>query len=186
MRSSERGLLIGKSGVSTSALRVCQSIDPRLPLVKETRMIRPAETKDEPAIRHCAEQAYARYIPEIGRKPAPMTADYAAQIAAGIVYVAMDEDASVQGFVVFYAQDDSVLLENVAVLPSAAGRGVGKSLINFCENAGRQLGMRAVHLYTNEKMTDNLSIYPRLGYVQVARRTEDGFKRVYFEKHLVS
>lgn len=147
-------------------------------------MIRLAEAKDEPAIRECAQKAYARYIPEIGRKPAPMTADYAAQIAAGIVYVATGEDAALQGFVVFYAQNGYVLLENVAVLPSAAGRGVGKSLIGFCENAGRQLGMSAVHLYTNEKMTDNLSIYPRLGYVQVALRTEHGFKRVYFEKNL--
>lgn len=147
-------------------------------------MIRLAEAKDEPAIRECAQKAYARYIPEISRKPAPMTADYAAQIAAGIVYVATGEDGALQGFVVFYAQNGYVLLENVAVLPCAAGRGVGKSLISFCENAGRQLGMSAVHLYTNEKMTDNLSIYPRLGYVQVALRTEHGFKRVYFEKNL--
>jgi hypothetical protein len=44
--------------------------------------------------------------------------------------------------------------------------------------------MNAVHLYTNEKMTDNLSIYPKLGYVEVARRTENGFNRVYFEKSL--
>ena len=34
----------------------------------------------------------------------------------------------------------------MAVLPSAAGRGVGKSLITFCEDAGRQLGMNAMHL----------------------------------------
>ena len=147
-------------------------------------MIRPAQANDEPAIRQCAEQAYARYIPAIGRKPAPMTADFAAQIAAGIVYIATDENACFEGFVVFYAQDEHVHLENVAVLPSAAGRGVGKSLINFCEHTGRQLGMNAVQLYTNEMMTDNLSIYPKLGYVQVARRTEQGFNRVYFEKNL--
>jgi hypothetical protein len=34
-------------------------------------------------------------------------------------------------------------------------------------------------------MTENLSIYPRLGYVEVARRSEDGFNRVFFEKQLV-
>ncbi len=33
-------------------------------------------------------------------------------------------------------------------------------------------------------MTENLSIYPRLGYVKVGQRTEDGFKRIYFEKAL--
>ena len=41
-----------------------------------------------------------------------------------------------------------------------------------------------MHLYTNEMMTDNLSIYPKLGYVKVAQGTEDGFKRIYFEKLL--
>lgn len=147
-------------------------------------MIRLAEASDEPDIRNCAEQAYARYVPVIGRKPAPMIVDFITQIAAGVVYVATDDQASFQGFIVFYAKEGYFLLENVAVLPSAAGRGVGKTLISFCENTARQRGVNAVHLYTNEKMTDNLSIYPRLGYVKVAERTEDGFNRVYFEKSL--
>jgi hypothetical protein len=45
------------------------------------------------------------------------------------------------------------------------------------------VGHERRHLYTNEKMTDNLSIYRKLGYVEVARRTENGFNRVYFEKN---
>jgi GNAT superfamily N-acetyltransferase len=147
-------------------------------------MIRQAEASDEPEIRDCAGQAYARYVSLIGRKPAPMIADFAAQIAAGEVYVATDEHDTFQGFIVFYAEEGHILLENVAVLPRAAGRGTGKTLIGFCENATRQRAMNAVHLYTNEKMTDNLSIYPKLGYVEVARRTENGFNRVYFEKSL--
>lgn len=147
-------------------------------------MIRLAKANDEPEIRDCAEQAYARYVPMIGREPAPMVSDFVAQIAAGMVYVATDEQATFQGFIVFYAEEEHILLENVAVLPSAAGRGVGRALISFCEGAARQRGMNGVHLYTNEKMTDNLMIYPKLGYVKVAQRTEDGFKRVYFEKSL--
>jgi len=147
-------------------------------------MIRPANPSDEPAIRQCAEQAYAPYVAVIGRKPAPMLADYAAQIAAGIVHVAVEDHSAVLGFVVCYAEQRHMLLENVAVLPSAAGQGVGKSLIDFCENAARQRGLESVQLYTNERMTDNLSIYPRLGYVEVGRRIEQGFKRVYFEKRL--
>ncbi|WP_325058602.1 GNAT family N-acetyltransferase [Pseudomonas saxonica] len=98
--------------------------------------------------------------------------------------MATDDQAIFHGFIVFYAEEEHILLENVAVLPSAAGRGVGRALISFCEDAARQRGMNGVHLYTNEKMTDNLSIYPKLGYVKVAQRTKDGFKRVYFEKTL--
>lgn len=156
----------------------------QIPATRETAMIRLAEAHDEPNIRDCAEQAYARYVPAIGRKPAPMVADFAAQIAAGAVYVATDEHCTFQGFVVFHAREEHILLESVAVLPSATGRGVGKSLIAFCESAGRERGMQTVQLYTNVMMADNLLIYPKLGYVNVGQRTEDGFKRVYFEKLL--
>ncbi|WP_339644057.1 GNAT family N-acetyltransferase [Jannaschia helgolandensis] len=147
-------------------------------------MIRKASVSDAPAIRDCTNQAYARYIPVIGRKPAPMVADFKAQIAAGSVYVATGADGDFQGFIVFFPEDQHILLENVAVLPSVAGQGIGKTLIHFCEDEGRRRGFEIVRLYTNEKMTENLLIYPRLGYDKVARRTEEGFHRIYYEKRL--
>jgi len=100
----------------------------------------------------------------------------------GQVYIAAAEGGELQGFVVFYPEGKHILLESVAVLPGAAGRGIGKSLIRFCEGEARRCDFDAVRLYTNEKMTENLSFYPRLGYIEVARRTEDGFNRVFFEK----
>jgi ribosomal protein S18 acetylase RimI-like enzyme len=147
-------------------------------------MIRKAVAVDETAIRDCAERAYRRYVAAIGRKPAPMLADYASQIAADKVHVAVDETGELAGFIVFFPVAGRMFLENVAVQPAASGRGIGKSLIRFCEDDARRLGLGAVHLYTHEKMTDNLSLYPRLGYVEVDRRTEDGFNRVYFVKDL--
>ncbi len=113
-----------------------------------------------------------------------MAADFAAQIAAGLTHVCLGEDNAVQGYIVFYPQGNHMLLESVAVLPEAAGRGMGKALIAFCENEARRLGLSTVRLYTNEKMTANLSIYPRLGYTETGRCLEDGFKRVFFEKRL--
>ncbi len=77
-----------------------------------------------------------------------------------------------------------MLLENVAVLPDAAGCGVGKTLIRFCEERARKLGCGAVRLYTNAQMKENLLIYPRLGYLEIGRRMENGFDRVYFAKAL--
>jgi ribosomal protein S18 acetylase RimI-like enzyme len=84
----------------------------------------------------------------------------------------------------FVVESGSVLLESVAVFPHAAGRGIGKALIAYCEDVARKRGVAAVRLYTNEKMAENLSIYDRLGYSEVERRTEDGFNRVYFIKRL--
>lgn len=139
---------------------------------------------DEPGIRDCAERAYERYVPLIGRKPAPMVADYTSQIARGDVYVATHDEGDLLGFIVFYQEAEHLLLENVAVLPGVARRGVGTALIGFCENAARERGLGAVRLYTNEKMVENLSMYTRLGYAEVGRRNEHGFNRVYFEKRL--
>ena len=145
-------------------------------------MIRIAREDDGPGIRACANRAYTRYVAVIGRKPAPMVADFASQIASENVYVATDPQGELLGFIVFYEQPGHIMLENVAVFPEVSGQGVGRELIRFCEETARHRDLDAVHLYTNEEMTDNLSIYPRLGYVEVGRRTEDGFNRVYFEK----
>lgn len=147
-------------------------------------VIRLAEAADEAAVRACAERAYSPYIAAIGRPPAPMAADYRALIAAGQVHVSLAGDGALLGFIVFRAEAGHMLLENVAVQPAAAGRGVGGALIRFCEDQARRLGLHAVRLYTNEKMSENLAIYPRLGYREVARRVEDGFARVFFEKPL--
>ncbi|MHC8314698.1 GNAT family N-acetyltransferase [Pseudomonas sp. LB3P31] len=148
-------------------------------------MIRQACADDEDAVRACAEQAYVQYVDVIGRKPAPMLADFAAQIAAGDVYLCTGEGDELQGFIVFYPLEQHMLLENVAVSAAGRGQGIGKALIRFCEAQALGLGLGSVQLYTNAKMTANLSIYPRLGYVEIRRSTEDGFDRVFFEKRVV-
>ena len=39
-------------------------------------------------------------------------------------------------------------------------------------------------LQTHEWMTENIALYERIGYVEVDRRTERGFPRVYMRKRL--
>jgi ribosomal protein S18 acetylase RimI-like enzyme len=146
--------------------------------------IRPAVPDDEQAVRACAEAAYAQYVEAIGRRPAPMVADFAAQIREGVVQVAIDAAERVLGYAVFYPKGGAMHLENVAVLPSESGRGIGRALVAECEAAARRAGLPAVELYTNAKMTANLSIYPHLGYAETGRRHEDGFDRVFFRKEL--
>ncbi len=149
-------------------------------------MIRLAVAGDASRVRECAEKAYQRYIAAMGRKPAPMLADFDAQIAEGKVHVATDDTGLIQGFIVFYPRDWHMFLENVAVHPAFGGQGLGRELIEFCEDEGRRQGLAAVHLYTNELMTENLTMYPKMGYVEFARRPDEGFNRVYFEKRLDS
>ena len=145
--------------------------------------IRKATSFDIQEIETCAVTAYTLYVERIGREPAPMVANFAASIGKGHLYVAQ-EDNQIVGFVVFYPQQDHVHLENVAVTPGFQNRGIGTRLIRFVEQQAQQDGYTRVELYTNARMTENLELYPRLGYEQFDRRIEDGFDRIYFRKTL--
>lgn len=112
-----------------------------------------------------------------------MRADYSALVAAREVWVACEDEAIV-GVLVVRPRQNSLILENVAVSPTEQGRGIGRALIGFAERHASELGLRAVELYTNERMTENLSLYPALGYVETDRRREAGFSRVFFRKQL--
>jgi hypothetical protein len=46
------------------------------------------------------------------------------------------------------------------------------------------LSLNALRLYTNAAMTENLSMYAHLGFVETHRVTEDGFNRVYMRLSL--
>jgi ribosomal protein S18 acetylase RimI-like enzyme len=145
--------------------------------------IRLAEPADVEAVQACVRAAYSIYVERIGRPPAPMTADYEVLVAAGEVWVA-SEDEDVIGVLVIRPQSDSLFLENVAVAPARQGRGIGRALIDFVERRAAELGLPAVELYTNERMIENLSFYPALGYVETGRRRHEGFARVFFRKQL--
>ncbi len=143
--------------------------------------IRLATIDDLPDIQSCARAAYAKYVERIGQEPAPMIADFANQIELGHVWTAFC-GSSFSGYVVFYPEADHMHLENVAVVPAHLGKGIGKRLIKYVEHTAHKQGLNAVELYTNEAMTENLSMYPKLGYFETDRKQQDGFHRVFFRK----
>jgi ribosomal protein S18 acetylase RimI-like enzyme len=145
--------------------------------------IRPALPDDAAAVAACVHQAYAGYVERIGREPAPMAADHAALIAAGEVWAARERGVLV-GVLVLRPQPPALFVENVAVLPSWQGRGLGRALMAFAEAHARRAGLTEVTLYTNERMTENLRFYPALGYAETGRGVTDGFARVFYRKHL--
>jgi ribosomal protein S18 acetylase RimI-like enzyme len=88
------------------------------------------------------------------------------------------------GALVTEVHADHLLLETVAVAPGAQGSGYGRMLLDRAEDDAAELGLPEIRLYTNEAMTENLTFYPRHGYRETGRGTEDGFRRVYFSKML--
>lgn len=110
-----------------------------------------------------------------------MLADFDHQVSEGVVAVAINNDELV-GYVVYYPVADNIHLENVAVLPSHCGMGIGRQLIQHVEDQAIASGASGVELYTNEMMHENLAMYPKLGYRETERKTQSGFNRVFFRK----
>jgi ribosomal protein S18 acetylase RimI-like enzyme len=148
-------------------------------------LIRRATSGDVPAIAALVQAAYAKYVPRLGRRPAPMDADYGALVVAGEVWVRADGEELV-GVLVARQSRDVLELENVAVAPARQGEGHGGALLAFAEERAQELQLAAIELYTNEAMEENLALYRRLGYVETERRVEDGYRRVFFRKTLDS
>jgi ribosomal protein S18 acetylase RimI-like enzyme len=145
--------------------------------------IRLASISDVPDLRFCARSSYSKYVNRMGQEPAPMNADFERLVAQGFVHLARMGEEFV-GYVVFFGEGDHLQLENLAVLPTHSGKGIGKQLIEFVVATARNGGVRAVELYTNEAMTENLAMYPRLGFQETDRKCQDGFNRVFFRKSL--
>jgi ribosomal protein S18 acetylase RimI-like enzyme len=144
--------------------------------------VRKAEERDVAVIAQLVERSYERYVERIGRRPAPMDQDYAARVRAGGVFVW--DEGGVTGVLVLVTASDHLLIENVAVDPRLQGQGIGRGLMDHAEYEAAALGLDEIRLYTNAAMSENLSLYPHLGYREEGRRTEDGFARVYFSKRL--
>lgn len=145
--------------------------------------LRLAAPADYDAVVALVNAAYEKYIPRIGRKPMPMTADYGELIARNVVHV-LERDGAICGVLVLWRERDGVLLENIAVAPAFQGQGIGKLLLEWVETYTSALGLTTIFLYTNEKMVENIAIYTHLGYVETKREQGDGFRRVYMAKQI--
>jgi len=147
--------------------------------------IQRATAADCAAVIGCVHAAYAGYVELIGRRPAPMDADYADLIARGDVYVLRAPlDGGLYGVLVMRPEQGALFIENVAVDPRHQHQGFGRQLMAFAEDQARRLGLPEVRLYTHERMTENIAFYSRLGYDEVERRLDEGFARVFMRKLL--
>ena len=79
---------------------------------------------------------------------------------------------------------DALVLENVAVLPSHHGRGIGRALLELAEARATARGCTRIRLFTHVTMVENQALYERIGYVRTHDATDDGVTRVFYEKVL--
>jgi ribosomal protein S18 acetylase RimI-like enzyme len=133
---------------------------------------------------HVAQAAYAPYLERMaGLRPRPMDTDYLAAVTDTEAWVA-ESDGRVVGLLLLVREEDGMLLDNVAVLPTQHRRGVGRALLELAEERTRAHGLGRIRLYTHVTMVENQRLYERIGYVETSRETVDERARVFYEKRI--
>ena len=148
-------------------------------------VIRKASPADAETIATLTEVAYARYIPRLGRKPEPMTADYHQMVAEHPVWLLCLGDQPA-GLLVLKPEPEAMLIYSVAVSPEHQKQGLGRQLLAWAEQQARQAGYALIRLYTNERMEENIELYRRLGYEETGREPYLGSMLVHMAKPLAT
>jgi ribosomal protein S18 acetylase RimI-like enzyme len=151
--------------------------------LSDSPLIRSATQDDVARIGAIARAAYGKYVPRIGREPAPMAADFDAEIAAHRVVV-IEAAGNVSGYMIAWPEVDAYFIDAIAVDPGCQGHGLGRRLIDYAAAQAKRLHLPALRLYTNVLMFENLSMYAHIGFVETHRAIENGFNRVYMRWNL--
>jgi len=131
--------------------------------VSEAYELRRATAADAAAACALTREAYAKWVPVIGREPKPMTADFDAAIRDHRVDL-LRQGERVVAPIETIAEPEALLIENVAVSPASQGRGLGRRLIAHAERLATAMGYGEIRLYTNVCFVENVAFHQRLGY----------------------
>lgn len=142
---------------------------------------RRAELAEREAVESVVAAAFGHYVERLERVPSAITRDYATAIASGVVWVLGEP---IVGVVSLRPTEQGLLIENLAVQPEQQGRGLGRLLMAFAEQAARAEGRATLSLYTSDRMIESLEFYLALGYVELLRDGEGNRRRIYLEKRL--
>jgi ribosomal protein S18 acetylase RimI-like enzyme len=104
------------------------------------------------------------------------------------VFVA-EKNGGVIGFIVLKTEHNYVYIDNIHVIKSEQGKGVGRTLVTHVENIAAAKGCRLIRTDTTETgkwFLGNHGFWTRMGYKDTGERlpTQWGFKIIPFAKRL--
>jgi ribosomal protein S18 acetylase RimI-like enzyme len=131
---------------------------------------RRAGPADLAIVQRISAEAYsAAYLPVIGAVPTPATEDYAPHIARGEVWL-LEVAGGTVGLAVLEEKPDHLVIYSIAVNPDAQRQGHGTTLLDFAAERAAAAGLSELRLYTNPRMTGNVALYRRCGFVEKGTR----------------
>ena len=148
-----------------------------------TVTMRPAAPRDAATVRALTRDAYAKWVPVIGREPLPMRADYDAAVRRHRIDL-LCLDGRPVAVIEMIPEADHLLIENVAVAPDCQGRGLGRRLLAHAEQVAAGLGRTEMRLYTNGAFPENVALYRKAGYAIDREEPFMGGFTVYMSKRI--
>ena len=118
---------------------------------------------DAAAIGDLTREAYAKWVPLIGREPKPMTANYEEAVRKHRLDL-LHVKGLLAALIETIPAVDHLLIENVAVSPAFQRRGFGRKLMAHAELVAASFGFSEIRLYTNKVFAENVRFYAQLGY----------------------
>lgn len=123
-----------------------------------------------PAIERSSAQLF-RTLPALAflaNSPVNSVATHRAHIAAGLSWVALDEEGSAPcGFLVAAAVPDALHIDELSVTEARQGRGHGRALVHTAITEARTRGLPAVTLTTFRDVPWNGPFYARMEFAEV-------------------
>lgn len=144
--------------------------------------IRRATPADSESVLQLTREAYAKWVPLIGREPLPMTVDYGVAVREHLIDLA-ERNGELLGLVEMIVNPGWLLIENIAVRPDQQGKGLGDLLLRHAQNAATSLGLHELRLYTNALFAANIAFYAKRGFIEYHRGSiVPGSETVYMRR----
>jgi len=130
--------------------------------------VRRARLEDAEIVTEITRKAYSKWVSLIGREPKPMVVDYREAIANHLIEL-YEESGVVHGLIELIPSEQHLLIENVAVVPTSQGKGIGHVLLEHASSVAEQLDLPELRLYTNAVFAGNIAYYSKHGYTECKR-----------------
>lgn len=146
--------------------------------------LRRAGPSDADAIARLTDVAYSKWVPVIGRKPRPMSADY--HHAVRHHWIDLHEiDGELAALIEMIPSDAYLLIESIAIAPAHQGKGLGGTLLDHAAGTARAGSLAELRLYTNAAFASNIAFYAMRGFTVSGREPlTDGGVLVHMSRRL--
>jgi ribosomal protein S18 acetylase RimI-like enzyme len=132
--------------------------------------VRQAKPLDAETVHQISREAYtAAYLPVIGVVPKPGIEDYRPHIKRGEVWI-LEAHGEPIGVIVLEEKPDFLLVYSVVVKPQHQRKGHATTLLGFADQHALAIGVKAVRLYTNQRMEQNIGLYRCCGFTEIGKR----------------